>query len=170
MDRLQKEALVKELKNELKDASSVVVSHYTGLSVGEMTELRKQIRESGAKAQVVKNRLAKLAFEGTQFEGLADTMRGQTIIAFSEDAIAAAKATHGFAKTNEALKIVGGALNEEILDVNGVKALATMPSLDELRAKLIGTISAPAQRLAQYTQEPASKLARVCNARGEQAA
>lgn len=170
MDRLQKQALVEALQNELKDASSVVVSHYTGLTVDEMTQLRKQIREAGANAQVIKNRLAKIAFAGTQFEGLADIMKGQTIITFSEDAVAAAKATHGFAKQNDTLQIIGGALNNEVLDVNGVKALATMPSLDELRAKLIGTIQAPAQRLAQYTQEPASKLARVCNARGEQAA
>lgn len=170
MDRLQKQALVTELQNELKDASSVVVSHYTGLTVGEMTQLRKQIREGGASAKVIKNRLAKIAFKDTQFEGLCDTMKGQTIITFSEDAVAAAKITHGFAKENEALQIVGGALNSEILDVNGVKALATMPSLDELRAKLIGTIQAPAQRIAQYTSEPASKIARVCNARGEQAA
>ncbi|MCP4355576.1 MAG: 50S ribosomal protein L10 [Proteobacteria bacterium] len=170
MDRLQKTALVEELQNELKEASSVVISHYTGLTVGEMTQLRKQIREAGAGAKVLKNRLAKLAFKGTQFEGLSDIMKGQTIITFSEDAVAAAKITHGFAKSNEALNIVGGALNSEVLDIEGVKALAMMPSLDELRAKIIGTISAPAQRLAQYTQEPASKLARVCKARGEQAA
>jgi len=170
LDRLQKQTLVEELQNELKEASSVVVSHYTGLTVGEMTQLRGQIRESGANAMVIKNRLAKIAFKGTQFEGLSDIMKGQTILTFSEDAVAAAKITHGFAKKNEALKIIGGALNSEVLDVNGVKALATMPSLDELRAKLIGTISAPAQRLAQYTQEPASMLARVCKARSEQAA
>jgi large subunit ribosomal protein L10 len=169
LDRSQKQALVTELQNELKEASTVVVSHYAGLTANEMTALRKQVRESGATAQIVKNRVAKLAFAGTQFEGLADMMKGPTIITFSTDAVAAAKVTHNFAKENEALQLVGGSLNGEVLDKNGVMALATMPSIDELRAKIIGTIMAPAQRLAQYTSEPASKLARVCKAKSEAA-
>jgi large subunit ribosomal protein L10 len=170
LDRSQKQVLLTGLQNELKEASTVVVSHYAGLTANEMTALRKQVRESGASAQIVKNRVAKLAFVGTAFEGLADMMTGPTIITFSADAVAAAKATHDFAKGNKNLQIVGGSLNGDILDANGVKALASMPSIDELRAKLIGTISAPAQRLAQYTSEPAAKLARVCKAKSEQAA
>lgn len=170
MDRSQKQVLITELQNELKEASTVVVSHYAGLTANEMTKLRKQVRESGSQAHIVKNRIAKLAFAGTAFEGIADMMVGPTIITFSADAVAAAKVTHDFAKENENLQLVGGSLNGEVLNAEGVQALASMPSLDELRAKLIGTISAPAQRLAQYTSEPASKLARVCNARGEQAA
>lgn len=169
MDRSQKQALITELNNELKEASTVVVSHYAGLTANEMTELRKQVREGGASIQIVKNRVAKLAFAGTPFETIADLMKGPTVITFSADAVAAAKITHNFAKGNKALQLVGGSLNGEVLDVNGVQALATMPSIDELRAKIIGTIMAPAQRLAQYTSEPAAKLARVCKAKSEAA-
>lgn len=170
MDRSQKQALVLELQNELKEASTVVVSHYAGLTAGEMAKLRAQVGEAGAKALVVKNRLAKLAFAGTSFEGLVDSMKGPSVIIFSTDAVAAAKVTHGFAKTNESLQIVSGCLNGEVLDINGITALASMPSLDELRAKLLGTINAPAQRIAQYSSEPAAMLARVFKARSEQAA
>ena len=169
LDRSAKQVLITELQNELKEASTVVVSHYAGVSANEMTQLRKQVRESGATTKIVKNRVAKLAFAGTPFESIADLMVGPTVITFSTDAVAAAKVTHNFAKVNQSLKLVGGSLNGEVLDIQGVEALASMPSIDELRAKLIGTISAPAQRLAQYTSEPASKLARVCKAKSEAA-
>lgn len=167
---MQKQALVQELNAELSTASTIVVSHYSGLNVAEMTELRCKVRESGAKIRVVKNRLAKLAFEGTDFEGCADLMKGPAVIAYSQDAVAAAKVAHEFAKDHDKLQIVGGGLNKEVLDKAGVEALAKMPSLDELRAKVIGLLNAPASRIATYTQEPAAKVARVLNAKGEQAA
>ncbi|MFV0431766.1 MAG: 50S ribosomal protein L10 [Alphaproteobacteria bacterium] len=168
MDRLQKEQLVAELNGFFGEAESVVIGHYQGLSVAEITELRAKAREHGASIRVTKNRLTRLALKDTPYEGLTDHFTGPTIMAWSDsDPVAAAKAMNSFAKDNNKLALVAGAMGTEVLDVNGVKALASMPSLDELRAKLIGTIQAPAQKVAAVSQAPAKKLAMVFKAYAE---
>lgn len=167
MDKAQKRAFVKDLNTSLSEAESVVVSHYRGLTVADLTQYRRNMRELGGSVKVAKNRLAKIAFKGTNFEGLDDLMTGPTIIASAADPISAAKVTHEFAKTNKDLVILGGTVGTKDLDVAGVTALAGMPSLDELRAKLIGLLSAPAQQLATVTQAPASGLARQLAAKPE---
>ncbi len=164
MNRQEKAEMIGELNGVFSNASAVIITHYKGLSVAEMTTLRGQIREAGASYKVTKNRLAKIALEGTSYTGLADSFTGTTAISYSEDPVAAAKAVVEYAKKNDKLVIVGGAMGEQVLDVNGVKALADLPSLDELRSKLIGLVMAPATKVAQVTQAPASKLARVLNA------
>lgn len=166
MNRTEKEELVAEMREMFANSSTVVVSHYSGLTVAQLEELRGKMREAGASFKVTKNRLTKLALADSKFEGLADILSGPTAIAFSEDAVAAAKATVEFAKKNEKLVILGGAMDETALDVNGVKALASMPSLDELRGKLVGVLQAPAQKLAAVSQAPAGQLARVFGAYG----
>ena len=167
MDKAQKRAFVKDLNVSLSEAESVVVSHYRGLTVADLTQYRRSMRELGGSVKVAKIRLAKIAFKGTNFENLDDLMVGPTIIASAADPISAAKITHEFAKTNKDLVILGGTVGTENLDVAGVKALAVMPSLDELRAKLIGIFSAPAQQLATVTQAPAAGLARQLAAKPE---
>ena len=167
MDKAQKRAFVKELNSSLSEAESVIVSHYRGLTVADLTQYRRNMRELGGSVKVAKNRLAKIAFKGTNFENLDPLMTGPTIIASANDPISAAKVTHEFAKTNKDLVILGGTVGTDNLDVAGVKALAAMPSLDELRAKLIGLLSAPAQQLATVTQAPASGLARQLAAKPE---
>ncbi len=167
MDKAQKRAFVKELNSSLSEAESVIVSHYRGLTVADLTQYRRNMRELGGSVKVAKNRLAKIAFKGTNFENLDPLMAGPTIIASANDPISAAKVTHEFAKTNKDLVILGGTVGTDNLDVAGVKALAAMPSLDELRAKLIGLLSAPAQQLATVTQAPASGLARQLAAKPE---
>lgn len=164
MNREEKAAMIDELKGVFTDAEAVVVTQYKGLSVAEMTDLRNQIREAGASYKVTKNRLAKIALEGTSYTGLTDSFTGPTAISYSDDPVAAAKAAVEYAKKNDKLIIVQGAMGGQVLDVNGVKALADLPSLDELRSKLIGLVLAPATKVAQVTQAPASKLARVLNA------
>lgn len=170
MDRAQKQEFVKTLNADLSAARTVVVAHYRGLNVPQMEGLRGASRTEDATVRVVKNRLAKLAFEGTDFTTLSDLMTGPTALTYSADAVAAAKVAHEFAKNNDDFVILGGALGDKALSVDEVKALATMPSLDELRAKLVGLLQAPATRIATYSQEPAAKLARVLQARGQQAA
>ena len=170
MNREQKQEFVQMLNAELSQAQTVVVAHYRGLSVGQMETLRGASRENETTFRVVKNRLATRALEGTDFAGLADLFIGPAAVAYSADPVAAAKVVHTFAKDNENLVILGGAMGNNILSAEDVKALASMPSLDELRAKLLGLLMAPATRVATYTQEPASKLARIMQARGEQAA
>lgn len=164
MNREEKAAMIGELKGVFTDAEAVVVTQYKGLSVAEMTDLRNQIRDAGANYKVTKNRLAKIALEGTSYTGLSDSFTGPTAISYSDDPVAAAKAAVEYAKKNDKLIIVQGAMGETVLDANGVKALAELPSLDELRSKLIGLVLAPATKVAQVTQAPASKLARVLNA------
>lgn len=166
MNRTEKEELVAEMREMFANSSTVVVSHYSGLTVAQLEELRGKMREAGASFKVTKNRLTKLALADSKFEGLADLLSGPTAIAFSEDAVAAAKATVEFAKKNEKLVVLGGAMDETALDVDGVKALASMPSLDELRGKLVGVLQAPAQKLAAVSQAPAGQLARVFGAYG----
>lgn len=164
MDRTQKEEQVSSLRETFDAAELVVVTHYSGLTVAEMGELRGQMREVGADFKVTKNRLTKLALAGTKFEGLTEMFSGPTAIAYSSDPVAAAKASVNFSKANEKLVVLGGAMGSESLDVNGVKALATLPSLDELRAKLVGMISTPATRIAGVLQAPAGQMARVVGA------
>jgi large subunit ribosomal protein L10 len=144
----------------------VVVTRNLGLSVAQSTDLRAKMREAGASYKVAKNRLAKLALKDTQYEGLEEFLTGPTALAWSIDPVAAAKATVDFAKTNDKLEIVGGAMGGTVLDANGIKALASMPSLDELRGKIVGLINAPATKVAQLVNAPAAKLARVFGAYG----
>jgi large subunit ribosomal protein L10 len=156
--------MVATLNQVFKDTGTIVVAHYAGLTVADMTALRARMRDAGAGVKVAKNRLAKLALKGTEAEGIADLFNGPTVIAYSKDPIAAAKVATDFAKANEKLVILGGAFGRTALDPNGVKALATMPSLDELRAKLVGMIKSPASRIAQVVAAPAAQVARVVGA------
>jgi len=165
VDRKQKEGLVASLRKLFEDTTIVVVTHYSGLTVKEMGELRGRMREAGAGFKVTKNRLTRRALEGTKFDGLSDLFTGPTAIAYSEDPVAAAKAAVTFAKTNDKLVVLGGAFGDEKLDVDAVKALASLPSLDELRAGLIALISTPASRIACVLQAPAGQIARVLEAR-----
>ena len=163
MDRTQKEAVVATL-NQVFSNTGVVVTHYKGMTVAQMTDLRVRMSEAGANFKVVKNRLVKLALEGTDAAEIKDLFSGPTAIAFSDDPVAAPKVAAGFAKENEHLVILGGAMGTTVLDPSGVKALAELPSLDELRAKLVGMIQTPATRIAGVLQAPAGQLARVMNA------
>ena len=164
MDLEQKRELVTELNTVFNDAASVVVTQYSGLSVTEITDLRNQMRAAGANFKVTKNRLTRLALADTPYAGLADMFTGPTAIAFSEDVVAPAKVAVDYAKKNEKLVVVGGAMGENVLDVAGVKALASLPSLDELRGKIVGLLQAPATKVAGVVQAPASQLARVMGA------
>ena len=166
MDRSRKEALVAELHQTFEDTNLVVVTQQSGLTVQEVTALRSEMREEGASFRVTKNRLAKIALQGTKFEPLTDTFTGPTAIAVSEDPVAAAKVAVEFANKNEKLTIVGGALGEKVLDVDDVKALARLPSLDELRGKIVGLLQAPAGKIVGVLNAPAGQLARVFSAYG----
>src|SRR5690349_777761 len=166
MDRSQKADLVAELKNVFTETSVVVVTRNLGLSVAQSTDLRLKMRDAGAQFKVAKNRLALIAVEGTRYAPIGDMLTGPTALATSTDPVAAAKVAVDFAKTNDRLEIVGGAMGDTILDVNGVKALAELPSLDELRARIVGLIQAPATKIAQVVNAPAAKLARVFGAYG----
>ncbi|MFO0295145.1 MAG: 50S ribosomal protein L10 [Rhodospirillales bacterium] len=170
MDRSEKEKLVASLHGVLKDASLVVVTQQAGLTVAEVTDLRRKMRAAGAGFKVAKNRLTRRALEGTPFQDLGPLFKGPTAIAYSRDPVAAAKVAVEFAVKNEKLKVIGGGLGSKMLDQNAVKALATLPSLPELRAKLLGTIAAPATRLATVIRAPASQLARVIDAKAKKAA
>lgn len=167
MDRAQKTELVATLNSVFQETGVVVVAHYSGLSVAEMTSLRVRMKEAGASLKVAKNRLVKLALRGTMAEGIADLFEGPTVIAYSADPVAAPKVAVDFAKTNEKLVLLGGAMGSTRLDADGVKALASLPSLDELRAKLIGMINTPATRIAQVLAAPAGQVARVIKAYAE---
>lgn len=166
MNREEKKALVNELHTAFAETGIVVVTHYSGLTVSQATELRGKVREAGAAFKVTKNRLTKRALEGTAYEQLADKFTGPTAIAYSEDPVAAAKAVVEFAKDNEQLTIVGGALGEKALEARDVEALAKLPSLDELRAKIVGMLNTPATRIAGVLQAPGGQIARVCGAYG----
>ncbi len=166
MDRAQKAAAVAELKQTFSEVGVVVVTRNLGLTVAQSTELRNKMRDAGATYKVSKNKLAKIALDGTDYLSLGDMLTGPVGLASSSDPVAAAKIVVEFAKTNDKLEIVGGAMGATALDANGVKALATMPSLDELRAKIVGLLVAPATKLATVTQAPAAQLARVFGAYG----
>lgn len=164
MDRSQKRELVAGLGQAFAQASLVVVTRNEGLNAAEATSLRQQMRGAGVTFRVAKNRLATLALDGTRFDGIRPLLRGPTALAWSADPVAAAKATVEFARTNEKLVVLGGALGTKVLDADGVKALAELPSLDALRAKLIGLLQAPATKVAGVLQAPAGQLARVLGA------
>lgn len=170
MDRSEKEKLVASLHETLKGASLVVVTQQSGLTVAEVSDLRRKMRAAGASFKVAKNRLTRRALEGTPFQHLGNLFKGPTAIAYSSDPVAAAKVAVEFSGKNEKLKVIGGGLGEKTLDQNAVKALATLPSLPELRAKLLGTIVAPATRLATVIRAPASQLARVIDAKAKKSA
>ena len=164
MDRAEKRELVTGLNDAFKGAGSVVVAHYAGITVAQMNDLRTKMRQAGGTVKVAKNRLAKIALQGTESEGIIDLFQGQTLIAYSADPVAAPKVASDFAKGNEKLIILGGAMGKTTLNPDGVKALATMPSLDELRAKIVGMIMTPATRIAQVVNAPAASVARVIGA------
>jgi large subunit ribosomal protein L10 len=164
VDRTEKQSFVDDLHGSLSKANVIVVAHYAGLTVSQLTKLRGQMRKAGAQLKVSKNRLTKRALEGTQFGALADLLKGPTAIAFSEDVIAPAKVAQAFAKDHEKFVIIGGVMGDRKLDAAGVKALATLPSLDELRGKIIGLLNAPAQKVMGVLQAPAGQLARVVGA------
>jgi large subunit ribosomal protein L10 len=164
VDRAQKEEKVASLHTALQSATLVVVAHQNGMSVSESTDLRRAMYQAGARFRITKNRLARIALKGTRYEGLADLFTGPTAVALSEDPVAAAKVAVDYAKKNERLVILGGSLGEQTLDTAGVEALATLPSLDELRARLVGMIQTPATRVAGVLQAPAGQLARVLGA------
>jgi large subunit ribosomal protein L10 len=169
VDRAQKEKLVTSLQQALSDTACVVVTHQTGMTVEEVTELRRQMRVAGASFKVTKNRLARRAFAGTKFERLSPMFTGPTAIAFSRDPVAAAKVAVEFANRNDKLRIVGGGLNEQQLDVEGIKSLATLPSLDGLRGKLLALLQTPATRIASVLQAPGGQIARVLGAYAKKA-
>lgn len=168
MDRSQKSELVSSLRGTFENASIVVVTHYIGLTVSDMGELRTQMRNAGASFKVTKNRLTRLALEGTPYEQLGDLFTGPTAIAYSDDPVAPAKVAVDFAKKNEKLVVLGGAMGPTLLDTDGIKQLATLPSLDELRAKIVGMLNTPATRIAGVLQAPGGQIARVLSARAQQ--
>ncbi len=164
MDRTEKKEFVTKLNEVFKKTSVVIVAQYSGLTVAQMQSLRRHMRNAGAKVHVTKNRLAKIALEGTDVASIGSLLKGPTLIAYSDDPVAAPKAAVAFAKENEKFVLLGGAMGATALNPDGVKALATMPSLDELRARILGLIQAPATKLVQLTTAPAGKLARVVGA------
>ena len=164
MDRAAKTEVVSSLGEVFKTTKVVVVAHNSGLTVAQMQTLRRQMKQAGASVKVAKNRLAKIALEGSEVASIAPLMKGPTVIAFSGDPVAAPKVAVDFAKVNERFIILGGAMGATALDPNGVKALAALPSLDELRAKIVGLIQAPATKIAQLVTAPAAKVARVVQA------
>ena len=166
MDRSQKAESVAQLNAVFNEVGVVVVTRNLGLSVSASTDLRGKMGEAGAAYKVAKNRLAKLALKNTRYEGLEEYLTGPTALAWSTDPVAAAKAAVDFAKTNDKLEIVGGSMGGQMLDADGIKALAAMPSLDQLRGTLVGLINAPATKIARVVNEPAAKLARVFGAYG----
>jgi large subunit ribosomal protein L10 len=164
VDRAAKKELVETLGAAFKATNVVVVAHYSGLTVAQMQTLRRQMKQAGASVKVTKNRLAKIALDGSDVASIASLLKGPALIAFSGDPVAAPKVAVDFAKTNERFVILGGAMGKTALDPNGVKALAALPSLDELRAKLLGLLVAPATKIAQVVTAPAAKVARVVQA------
>jgi len=161
VDRTEKREFVAGLNSALVDTSMIVVTRNAGLTVAEATDLRRKMRAAGANYKVAKNRLATLALDGTRFEGIKPMLIGPTALAWSIDPVAVAKTAVDFAKTNEKLVLIGGALGTQTLDADGVRALAELPSLDVLRARLVGMISTPATRIAGILQAPGAQLARV---------
>lgn len=167
MDRAEKAAAVAELKQTFSEVGVVVVTRNLGMTVAQSTQLRNRMREAGASYKVSKNKLARIALDGTDYLSLGDLLTGPVGLASSTDPVAAAKVVVEFAKTNDKLEIVGGAMGATALDVEGVKSLATLPSLDELRAKIVGLLVAPATKIATIAQAPAAQIARVLAAYAE---
>ena len=165
MDRAAKRELVTSLNGVLKDTGVIVVARNAGLVAAQSADFRRRVKAAGGSVRVAKNRLAALALNGTDAEGIKELLKGPVMLAYSKDPIAAAKAAVAYAKDNDKLVILGGAMGKTILDAKGVKALADLPSLDELRAKLLGVINAPASKLARTINEPGSALARLLKAK-----
>ena len=170
MERPEKREVVTALHDVFAKTGVVVVAHYAGLTVAQMTRLRSDMRSAGGQVKVAKNRLVKLALEGTDAKGIADLLKGPTCLAFSEDPVAAPKIAVKFAKANEKFVILGGSMGSTVLDAKGVNSLADLPSLDELRGKLIGLLQAPATKIARTLSEPGAQLARVFGAYGNKEA
>ena len=170
MERAQKRDVVTALHDVLAKTGVIVVAHYAGLTVGAMTKLRSEMRGAGGQVKVAKNRLVKLALEGTDAEGIAELLKGPTCLAYSADPVAAPKIAVKFAKANEKFVILGGAMGTTALDAKGVNSLADLPSLDELRGTLIGLLQAPASKIARTLNEPGAQLARVFAAYGNKEA
>ena len=165
MDRAQKAESIETLKGVFADSGAVVVTHYLGLTVAEMTDLRGRLRKEGATLKVVKNRLAQKALDGAGGEGGYDLFKGPVAIAYGSDPVSAAKVVVQYAKDNEKFSVIGGLLDQTtVLDENAVRALATLPSLDQIRAKIVGLLQAPATKVAGVLAAPASQLARVLSA------
>jgi large subunit ribosomal protein L10 len=167
VEKAAKRELVGTLGEVFKTSGVIVVAHYAGLTVADMQKLRSQMRQVGATVKVAKNRIAKIALEGTDVASIGPLLRGPTLLAYSSDPVAATKVAVDFAKANDKLVILGGAMGKTALNPDAVKALATLPSLDELRAKLVGLIQAPATKIASVVNAPAGKLARVFGAYAE---
>ncbi len=166
MDRSQKTEAVAQLNDVFNEVGVVVVTRNLGLTVDQSTDLRNKMREAGASYKVAKNRLAKLALKDTDYVGIDEYLIGPTALAWSTDPVAAAKVAVDFAKTNDKLEIVGGSMGTQVLDEAGIRSLASMPSLDELRGTIVGLVNAPATKIARVVNEPAAKLARVFGAYG----
>jgi len=165
--RSEKKEFVQKLKEEIDNSSSVIVTHYSGLTVNESEQLRLEMRNNGAKFKVTKNRLTKLALEQTQFKDLADLFTGPTAIAYSDDPVAPAKVAVSFEKKLEKFKIIGGGYDGETINYEKINFLATLPSMDELRGKIVGLISAPAQKIASIVKEPAGQITRLISSKSE---
>ena len=161
MDRAKKKQLIDSLHAALAETTVVVVTHQTGMTVEEVTDLRRQMRAVGANFRVTKNKLAQRSLDGTKFEALKPLFKGPSAIAFSRDPVAASKVAVAYAEKNDKLKLIAGALGERALDIAGIKALASLPSLDQLRGKIVGLLNAPATKIAGVLQAPAGQLARV---------
>lgn len=166
MERAEKREVVSALHDVFAKTGVVVVAHYAGLSVAQMTKLRSDMRDAGGRIKVAKNKLVKLALDGTDAKGISDLMTGPTCLAYSDDPVSAPKVAVKFAKGNEKFVILGGAMGATVLDAQAVNSLAELPSLDELRGKLIGLIQAPASKIARTVNEPGAQLARIFAAYG----
>lgn len=166
MNREQKKEWVSDMHGNFLGADILIIVQYKGLTVAEMTALRGKVRAAGAGLKVTKNLLTRIALKDTKYDGLSKHFTGPTAVAYANDPVAAAKVIADFAKDNEKLVLVGGAFGDTVLDVNGIQALAKLPSLDELRAKIISMLITPATRIAGVLQAPAGQLARVCGAYG----
>ncbi len=168
MDRAAKRELIDRLHTVFDDAGVVVVAHNTGMVAAQSAEFRRVVKDAGGSVKVAKNKLVQLAIKDTATADISDLLKGPTVLAYSKDPIAAAKAAVAYAKGNDKLVILGGAMGKTVLDAKGVKALAELPSLDELRAKLIGLLNAPATKIARTIKEPGGQLARVIQAKASQ--
>jgi large subunit ribosomal protein L10 len=165
VDRAEKRKLVSTLNEAWTKIGVIVVAHYTGMTVAQMTDYRKRVKTAGGQVRVAKNRLAKLALQDTLSAGVSDLLRGQTCLAYSEDPVVAARVSVRYARENDKLVILGGSMGATLLDPNGVKALAELPTIDELRATLVGLLNAPATKIVRILKEPGAQLARVLQAR-----
>ncbi|PPR74890.1 MAG: 50S ribosomal protein L10 [Alphaproteobacteria bacterium MarineAlpha3_Bin5] len=168
MDRARKEELVASMHQTFQKASTVIVTHYSGLSVTEMEQIRNNAREAGAQFKVTKNRLIKLALKGTKYEGISDLFHGPTAIAYSDDPVIAAKVTVKFSEENEKLVVIGGAVGDKALEKSDIKSLASMLSLDELRGKIVGILNAPGSKLVGVLNTPAREVIGIIEARNQQ--